>query len=84
LHGRRFRVESISRQPQSTGFVFVTYRDVFTLRIPLPATNLVTDVQQLRGTKLSAQAICEFLSLVQEWEASCHNQDASGNDLPSP
>ena len=83
LYGRRFRVESITRQPHSPGFVFVTYRDVFTLRVPVRATNLASCPRQLRGTKLSAQAIHEFLSLVQECEA-CHNQDTSGNDSPSP
>jgi hypothetical protein len=84
LYGRRYQVQSISRSPKSPGFVFVGYRDTITLRIPLPATNLASCSRQLRGTKLSEQAIHEFLSLVQEWEAPCRNPNASGNDSPSP
>jgi len=74
LYGRRFSVRSITRQPHSPGFVFVAYREVVTLRIPLPATNLASDSRRVPGTKLTSVAIQEFLSLVQECEASCHQQ----------
>jgi hypothetical protein len=84
LHGRRFRVRSITRQLHSPGLVFVAYRDAVTLRIPLAATDLASCPGQLRGTKLSSEAIHEFLSLIQECEASCRNQRASGSDSPSP
>jgi hypothetical protein len=68
LHGRRFRVESISRSPDPVAYVFVRREDGIVLRVPLRATNLSTLVQYAPRAKLSTSSIAEFLGLMKEYE----------------
>jgi hypothetical protein len=70
LFGRRFPVRHISRQPNSPGYAYVSYREFMTLRIPLPATQLAAPCPSERNrTKLTAEAIRDLLSLVERCEA---------------
>jgi hypothetical protein len=78
LFGRRFSVLSITRQPRSTAFVFVAYRNAMRLRIPVSSTSLAVNQIPPPRTKWTQDAIRELLSLVQEGETPCRNHRKSG------
>jgi hypothetical protein len=81
LFGRRFRVLSVSHQPQRPGQVTVAYREGMRLRLPVLATNLAPFIAAPFRSKLTRVALLELLALLQECEVSCPDHpDASGPD----
>jgi hypothetical protein len=85
LYGRRFAVHSISRPTYGPGHVLVLYREHMHLRIPLPATDLASSPRPSHPTKLTADAIRQFLALLKEWDTPCPNDPPpSGDDSPQP
>jgi hypothetical protein len=84
LFGRRFPVRHISRQPNSSGYVYVSYRDFMTLRIPLPATQLAAPYPTPpTRTKLTVEAIQDLLSFLERSEPPCpFRPETSGTDSP--
>jgi hypothetical protein len=84
LFGRRFPVRHISRQPDSPGYVYVSYRDFMTLRIPVPATRLAAPYPDTRTrTKLTVKAIQDLLSLVERCQPPCPPRpETSGTGSP--
>jgi hypothetical protein len=84
LFGRRFLVISISRPADSSGHVFVAYRDAMQLRIPVASTSLMVNQVPPPGTKWTPDAIRELLSLVQEDETTCRRPKTSGRSSPKP
>jgi hypothetical protein len=85
LFGRRFRVVSISTPLNSPNLVFVHYQEKVVLRIPVSATDLAPSPRTLIRTKLTSQAISEFISLAKQCEVLCQpNHPTSGDDcLPN-
>jgi hypothetical protein len=82
LFGRRFEVLSISAPLNSPGHVFVRYHEKMALRIPIIATNLAATRGLIR-TKLTSQAIEQFISLAHQCEVLCQpNHKTSGSDSP--
>ena len=80
LFGRRFPVLSISSAPNSVGYVYVTYREYITLRIPRDATNLAPARSTLE-TKLTVAAVEQLVSVARECEVLCQeNQKMSGTN----
>jgi len=78
LFGRRFEVISISHPLNTSGHVFVRYRQKMVLRIPTAATALASPRTDLR-TKLTSQALAEFISLADQCEVLCQpNHKISG------
>ena len=84
LFGRRFPALSISRQPRSTGFVFVAYRDSMRLRIPISSTNLAPSQVRTLRAKWTRESVQELLSLVAEGDTSCHEPGTSGEGSRNP
>ena len=83
LFGRRFPVLSISSAPNAVGFVYVTYREYITLRIPRDATNLAPARSTLE-TKLTVAAVEQLVSVAGECEVLCQeNQKMSGANYPN-
>jgi hypothetical protein len=72
LYGKRFLVESISRNGKETSQVFLRREDGIVLRVPLKATNLSMFVDLAPRAKLSLTAVVAFLDLVKEYEL-CHS-----------
>ena len=90
LFGRRFPVVSVSTSAQARGFVLVMYRSTMLLRIPIPATSL-RSVRRSIATKLTLEAVTDFLACAGESEDACPSTRAmSGvsspktNAMPSP
>jgi hypothetical protein len=82
LFGRHFQLLSISTPLNSPAHAFVRYREKMVLRIPVTATNLAPPRTAPR-TKLTSQAIEEFLSLANQCEVLCQpNRKTSGADFP--
>ena len=80
LFGRRFRLLSVSSSPQSSGNVFVAYREYMILRSPLLATNLAL-ARSASPTKLTLSAVAELILLAEQCEGLCHSDPpTSGND----
>ena len=69
LFGRRFTLLSVSSSPQSSGNVFVAYREYMILRIPRLATNLAP-VRSAGPTKLTLSALTELISLAEHCEGN--------------
>jgi hypothetical protein len=85
LYGRRFQVLSISHPPQGPGHVVVAYRDFMRLRIPVPATDLVSGNLSLPRTTLTRAAVLELLALLKECEHPCPGpRGQSGAGSPTP
>ena len=83
LFGRRFPVLSISSAPNAVGYVYVTYREYITLRIPRDATNLAPARSTLE-TKLTVAAVEQLVSVAGECEVLCQeNQKMSGANYPN-
>ena len=82
LFGRRFQVISVSTPLNTSGHVFVRYREKAVLQIPITATNLAPSPIATR-TKLTSQALEEFISLANQYEVLCQsNHRTSGDDSP--
>jgi len=82
LFGRRFQVISVSTSLNASGHVFVRYREKAVLRIPITATNLAPSSITTR-TKLTSQALEEFISLANQYEVLCQSDHrTSGEDSP--
>jgi hypothetical protein len=82
LFGRRFQVISVSTPLNTSGHVFVRYREKAVLQIPITATNLAPSPITTR-TKLTSQALEEFISLADQYEVLCQsNHRTSGDDSP--
>ena len=82
LFSRRFPLISISAPTQGPGHVLVAYREHMVLRIPVQATNLAGP-RPVVPTKLTLQALTEFVALAEHCEMLCHtNQKTSGNTCP--
>jgi hypothetical protein len=82
LFGRRFQVISVSTPLNTSGHVFVRYREKAVLQIPITATNLAPSPITTR-TKLTSQALEEFISLANQYEVLCQsNHRTSGDDSP--
>lgn len=80
LFGRRFQVLSITSPLNSSGHVFVAYRQKMVLRIPVTATNLAPP-RVLLLSKLTSQAVEEFISLARQCEVLCQpDHKSSGAD----
>jgi hypothetical protein len=77
LFGRRFAIRNVSRAPGREGFVDVVYREAFTLRIRLSATNLWDRPLPGNATKWTMEAVSEFLALFQEVTSAC-DRDSGG------
>jgi hypothetical protein len=84
LFGRRFAVRHISRRLDSPGYVYVSYRDFMTLRIPVPATQLAAPCPEAQPrTKLTVEAIQDLLSLVERCQPPCPlRPETSGTGSP--
>ena len=72
LFGRHFRIISVTRPLHSPGHFYVHYREKMVLHIPVTATNLSLYRETIR-TKLTSQAIEEFISLVNQCEVLCQS-----------
>lgn len=70
LFGRRFPLRSISAPVQGEAHVFVAYRGHMTLRLACAATNLSAP-RPGRSTKLTLEAITDFLALAEECGVPC-------------
>jgi hypothetical protein len=82
LFGRRFEIISITTPLHSPGHVYVRYREKMVLHIPVPATNL-TEPRRTIQTKLTSQAVEEFISLANHCEVLCQsNRKKSGSVSP--
>ena len=84
LFGRRFPVLSVSRQTRNAAVVFVAYRDMMRLRIPVSSTSLAPCHIDPPRTKWTLEAVQEFLSLLTEGEPSCHSLGTSGQGSRKP
>ena len=76
LFGRRFPVVSVSTSAQARGFVLVMYRSTMLLRIPIPATSL-RPVRRGIATKLTLEAVTDFLACAGESEDACPSTRAT-------
>jgi hypothetical protein len=83
LFGRRFVVRSISHPPGHAGFVFVAYRQSFTLRIPIVATNAHPCPLPRTRIKWTPAAIADFLALFQEVQHPCLRERSGEDSLPN-
>ena len=83
LFGRRFVVRSITHPPGHAGFVFVAYRQSFTLRIPLAATDAHPCPLPRTRTKWTSAAIADFLALFQEVHNPCPHERSGEDSLPN-
>ncbi len=82
LFGRRFQIISVTRPLHSPGHVFVRHREKMVLHIPVTATDLTLSRETIR-TKLTSQALEEFISLANQCEVLCQStQQASGGNSP--
>ena len=79
LFGRRFRVHSTDGGDASTARVFVVYRDDIRLLILRRSTNLSLLEPAGPRSKLSADAVTEFLALVKEYELCPPRPGKSGS-----
>ena len=80
LFGRRFPVLSISSAPNAVGYVYVTYREYITLRIPRDATNLAPALSTLE-TKLTVAAVEQLVSVARGCKVLCQeSQKMSGTN----
>ena len=82
LFGRRFRVHSVDDSNASTARVFVVYRDDIRLLILRRSTNLSLLEPVGPRSKLSADAVSEFLALVREYELCPPRPGKSGSASP--
>jgi hypothetical protein len=69
----------VSQFPGQTGFAYVVYQEIMTLRIPLAATDRFNFPRQRTRTKWTSEAITDLLTLVTEVPLSCP-PDPSGKD----
>ena len=80
LFGRRFPLLFVSRPPHGTPNAFVSYQKYMVLKIPVHDTNLFENHSTL-FTKLTLQAINEFISIAKECKELCHiSQNIYGMD----
>ena len=70
LFSRRFPVHSISAPERGGSYVLVLYRDIFTLRIPLSASNLAPP-RPASCTKLTCDSVAQLITLAEQCEAIC-------------
>ncbi len=70
LFGHRFPLRSISAPVHGEAHVFVAYRGHMTLRLACAATNLAAP-RPGRSTKLTLDAITDFLALAEECGVPC-------------
>jgi hypothetical protein len=70
LFGRRFPVHSISAPERGGIYVLVLYRESFTLRIPLSASNLAPP-RSVSFTKLTSDSVAQLVTLAEQCEAVC-------------
>jgi len=84
LFGRRFTILSISRQPRDSAVVYVAYRDMMRLRIPVSSTSLSPCQVRLPRTKWTREAVQELLSLVTEGDTPCRSPETSGEGSRRP
>ena len=79
LFGRRFPVRSISAPERGGIYALVLYRDIFTLRIPLSASNLAPP-RSASCTKLTSDSVAQLITLAEHCEALCQpNPQKSGH-----
>jgi hypothetical protein len=71
LHGRRFRLLSISRTVQTAGHVWVEYRPGILLMLPIPATSLRPAAPRAIATKLCLEALEDLVATAGESEGAC-------------
>ena len=85
LHGRRFRLLSVTGAFRSEGFVRVEYQPGITLRLPIPATSLCArPALPAPATKLSLAAIEALLAMAGESEEACRSSPpTSGEPCPT-
>jgi hypothetical protein len=80
LFGRRFPLLFVSQPPHGIPNAFVSYQKYMVLKIPVHDTNLFETLSTL-STKLTLQAINEFISIAKECKELCHiDQNISGMD----
>lgn len=68
LYGKRLLLDRMTRRVSETAYVFLRRSDGVILRVPRRATSLAVLVECTPRTKLNAQSVAEFLSLVKEYE----------------
>ena len=84
LYGRRFPVLSISHPPQRPGHVVVAYRDSLRLRIPVTVTKPTPVNASRPRTRITRDALLEFLALWKECQAACVDHPGpSGTGSPT-
>jgi hypothetical protein len=76
LHGRRFRLLSISRTVQTAGHVWVEYRPGILLMLPIPATSLRPAAPRAIATKLCLEALEDLVATAGESEGPCPSSPA--------
>ena len=70
LYGRRFPLLSVSQPPLGDGHVFVRYRDVMVLRLPVAATTLASS-RPAPATVLTHDGVVALVTLVEQDEGLC-------------
>src|SRR6266508_1247725 len=83
LFGRRFPVRSISAPERGGIYVLVLYRDIFTLRIPLSASNLAPP-RSASFTKLTCDSVAHLTTLAEQCEAVCPPDPQTSGDNCRP
>ncbi len=83
LFGRRFPVRSISAPERGGIYVLVLYRDIFTLRIPLSASNLAPP-RSASFTKLTCDSVAHLITLAEQCEAVCPPDPQTSGDNCRP
>ena len=83
LFGRRFPVHSISAPERCGIYVLVLYRDIFTLRIPLSASNLAPP-RSASFTKLTCDSVAQLIALAEQCEAICLPDPQTSGDNCRP
>ena len=83
LFGRHFPLISVSSQPHTPGYVYVSYHQTIVLRIPKPATTLAPS-RPSSPTKLTHGAVQELIAVAEACEVLCPLIRApSGNACPA-
>lgn len=73
LYKKSFEIVSVVRPPRNPGFVVVRYKGPMLLRIPLPSTELGVNPSMPHPTRLSMEAIQDFIGLGEQCGILCQN-----------
>ncbi|MDQ5850463.1 MAG: hypothetical protein M3380_00010 [Chloroflexota bacterium] len=84
LCGRRFPLLSVSQPPLGDGHVFVRYREVMVLRLPVAATTLAAP-RPAPATILTYDAVVALVTLAEQDEGLCRRDPPTcgANSPPS-